>query len=225
VHTRRQDLDDTKRQYAQLWESERTAAGGEERPSLEDVVEAVHPTILIGTAAEPGAFTQSIVRETARHVERPIIFPLSNPTAKSKAVPADVLAWTEGRALIATGSPFPDVAYGGRQIAIGQCNNMFIFPGMGLGTIASGARLVTQDMFLAAAYALSDYSPAGRNPAAALYPPIEEVRDVSRRVALAVGQAAQSAGVASLCAPEQTEARISAAMWQPRYARLTHQAG
>jgi malate dehydrogenase (oxaloacetate-decarboxylating) len=219
VHSRRTNLDDTKRQYAQPWDSDLMASTGE-YPTLGDVVAVVHPTILIGTAAEPGAFTESIVREMARHTQRPIIFPLSNPTAKSEAVPADLLSWTEGRALIATGSPFPDVAYGGRQIAIGQCNNMFIFPGMGLGATASGAKLVTQDMLLAAAYALSDFSPARRIPTASLYPPVEDVRDVSRRVAVAVARATQAAGVASLCAPDEMEARITAAMWQPRYVRL-----
>ena len=223
VHTRRQDLDHTKRLYAQPWDSDLVAAGGE-YPNLEDVVAAVHPTILIGTAAEPGAFTEAIVREMARHTPRPVIFPLSNPTTKSEAVPADLLAWTEGRALIATGSPFPDVEFGGHQITIGQCNNMFIFPGMGLGTIASGARLVTHDMFLAAAYALSACSPARQHPDASLYPAIEDVREVSRCVAVAVARAAQAAGIAPPCAPEETESRITAAMWQPRYPRLTHRA-
>jgi malate dehydrogenase (oxaloacetate-decarboxylating) len=223
VHAGRRNLDDTKRLYAQPWDSGGTAAN-RENPNLEDVVAVVHPTILIGTAAEPGAFTEAIVREMARHVDRPIIFPLSNPTAKSEAVPSDLLAWTDGRALVATGSPFPDVEYGGRAISIGQCNNMFIFPGMGLGITVSGARYVTQDMFLAAAHALSACSPARQNPLAPLYPPIEDVREVSRCVALAVARAAQGAGIAVTCAPNETEALISAAMWQPRYGRLTTEA-
>lgn len=218
VHTGRGDLDATKRLYAQPWE--RGAAGGD-HPSLADVVARVRPTVLIGTAAESGAFTEAIVREMARHVERPIIFPLSNPTTKSEAVPADLVAWTGGRALIATGSPFPDAVYDGRLVAIGQCNNMFIFPGMGLGITASGARFVTQDMFVAAAHALSACSPARQNPTASLYPPVEDVREVSRRVAVAVAQAAQRVGVAASCAPDELERHISAAMWKPEYARLT----
>ena len=220
VHTGRSDLDDTKRAYAQPWRHG-AAASGAVHPSLEDVVARVHPTVLIGTAAEPGAFTEPIVREMARFVERPLIFALSNPTAKCEAIPEDLVGWTGGRALIATGSPFPAVAYGERLISIGQCNNMFIFPGMGLGITVSGARFVTQDMFVAAAHALSACSPARQNPAAALYPAIEDVREVSRRVALAVAQAAQRGGVAAPCPPNEMEQRITAAMWKPRYTRLT----
>ncbi|HLZ21794.1 MAG TPA: NAD-dependent malic enzyme [Ktedonobacterales bacterium] len=223
VHTGRQDLDDTKRLYAQPWTHGAMTSSSGGHPNLEDVVAHVHPTILIGTAAEPAAFTERIVREMARHVQRPIIFPLSNPTAKSEASPADLVAWTDGRALIATGSPYPDVTFANRVIPIGQCNNMFIFPGMGLGILASGARFVTQDMFVAAAQALSACSPARQNPTASLYPAIEDVREVSRRVAIAVAHAAQHAGVAPSYAPDEMEKRITAAMWKPRYVWLIRQ--
>ncbi|HEV2460278.1 MAG TPA: NAD-dependent malic enzyme [Ktedonobacterales bacterium] len=225
VHTGRADLDAAKRLYAQPWGSAAGAASTTpEAPSLEEVVAHVHPTILIGTAAMPGAFTEAIVREMARHVERPIIFPLSNPTAKSEAIPADLITWTDGRALIATGSPFPPVVYGDRLLSIGQCNNMFIFPGMGLGITAAGARFVTLEMFVAAAYALSACSPARIAPSAALYPAVEEVRQVSRRVAIAVAQAAQRAGVAAPASVEETERRVDDAMWEPHYTRLTRRA-
>jgi malate dehydrogenase (oxaloacetate-decarboxylating) len=189
---------------------------------LEDVVREAHPTILIGTAASPGAFTESIVREMARHTERPIIFPLSNPTSKSEANPADLIAWTDGRAVVATGSPFADVQYGSRTIEIGQCNNMFIFPGVGLGVIASGARLVSDGMFVAAARALSTCSPARRDPSLALYPPLEEVREVSRQVAVAVGATAITEGLAPQMSSADLEARIKQAMWEPRYATVRH---
>jgi malate dehydrogenase (oxaloacetate-decarboxylating) len=194
---------------------------------LHDVVKQVRPTILIGTAAQPGAFSEQVVREMAGSVERPIIFPLSNPTSRSEAAPADLIAWTDGRALVATGSPFPDVHYGGRTIHIGQCNNVFIFPGVGLGVIASGARRVTDSMFVAAAWALSKHSPVRRNPGGeqgdpqpSLFPMLERVREVSRDVALAVGAEAQRAGLAEPTTPQELAQRVDATMWTPRYARL-----
>ena len=180
----------------------------------------VHSTILIGTSAQPGAFTEAIVRDMAQHVERPIIFPLSNPSSKGEAHPQDLIDWTEGRALVATGSPFPPVTYNGRTIPIGQCNNMFIFPGIGLGIIASQARFVKAEMFVGAARALSDCSPARKDPNASLYPKIEDVREVARRVAMAVGKAAQQAGVAEPTSEEELERRITSAMWTPQYPRL-----
>ena len=182
----------------------------------------VHPTTLIGTAAVPGAFTESLVRELARHTVRPIIFPLSNPTAMSEATPVDLIAWTEGRAIVATGSPFPDVTYNGRVFAIGQCNNMFIFPGVGLGVVASGARLVTDRMFVAAAGALSACSPARRGAGEALYPSLEEARTVAHQVALAVGHVAVEDGLAEPLSPADLDARIRAAMWDPEYPVLRH---
>jgi malate dehydrogenase (oxaloacetate-decarboxylating) len=227
IHRGRVDFDAAKRLYAQPWdntvgrlgESPTTAA-----PDLEEVVARVRPTILIGTSAVPGVFTEAIVREMARYVERPVIFPLSNPTDKSEAVPADLIAWTDGRALIATGSPFPPVAYGDQLLPIGQCNNMFIFPGMGLGITASGARYVTLDMFVAAAAALSACSPTCSSTQAALYPAVDDVRAVSRRVASAVAQAAQQAGLATPATPGETERRIDEAIWEPQYAPLTPRA-
>ena len=223
VHDGRADLDASKQVYAQPYS--RIVEWAMAAPgliALEDVVRAVHPTILIGTAAQPGAFSETIVREMARHTERPIIFPLSNPTSKSEANPTDLIAWTEGRAVVATGSPFADVTYAGRTIQIGQCNNMFIFPGVGLGVIASGARLVTDSMFVAAARALSACSPARNDHSKSLYPPLEDVREVSRRVALAVGAAAVDAGVAEEIAPPDLEARIQETMWEPGYATLRY---
>ncbi len=223
VHSGRGDLEAEKAPYAQPHES---IANWPHSPSqtigLQEVVEQVHPTILIGTAARAGVFTEQIVRELAGHVERPIIFPLSNPTSKSEAVPADLIDWTGGRALIATGSPFPDVTYHGQTISIGQCNNMFIFPGVGLGVLASHAQHVTVEMFVAAARALSECSPARGDPTASLYPMVEDVREVSRRVAIAVGLAAQQSGVAEKTSPEELEQRVTAQMWIPHYPRLKY---
>ncbi len=225
VHSGRDDLEAEKLPYAQP--QERIAGWSPSRPGqigLQEVVTQIHPTILIGTAARAGVFTEAIVREMAKHAERPIIFPLSNPTSKSEAVPADLIAWTEGRALIATGSPYPEVSYKGQTITIGQCNNMFIFPGMGLGIIAAQARHVTNQMFIAAASALSEHSPARQVATASLYPLVEHVREVSQHVALAVGLAAQQSGVAPQTSHEELERRISAQMWTPHYPHLKYKA-
>ncbi len=218
VHTGRTDLNTEKARYAQpAW----PPTGGADQPlDLLEVVRHVRPTILIGTAARKGAFSEEAVREMARHVARPVIFPLSNPTEKSEATPADLLRWTDGRALVATGSPFPDVELDGRPVHIGQCNNMFVFPGVGLGVLASGARRITDGMFLAAARALSAAAPSRGDPQAPLYPPIERVRAASRAVALAVAAEAMRAGVAGQLDPETLAQRVDAMMWEPRYRPL-----
>jgi malate dehydrogenase (oxaloacetate-decarboxylating) len=187
--------------------------------TLDEVVRNVRPGVLIGTSAQPGAFSEVIVREMARHVDRPIIFPLSNPTSKSEAVPGNLLAWTRGRGLVATGSPFPDVIYEGRVFRFGQCNNAFIFPGVGLGVIASGARRVTNEMFVAAARALAEFAPALVDPAEPLYPRLERVREVSLKVALAVGAEAQRAGLADKTASVELDRQVTARMWTPHYVR------
>ncbi|MBK9943690.1 MAG: NAD-dependent malic enzyme [Kouleothrix sp.] len=218
VHDGRQDLDPAKRAFAQPLD--RAVAFHLARPggvTLEDVVRQVHPTILIGTAAQPGAFSEPIVREMLKHTEHPIIFPLSNPTSRCEAAPVDLLAWTQGRALIATGSPFPDVVYRGRTVRISQCNNVLIFPGVALGVLASGARRVVDSMFVAAARTLSEQAPIYADPGATLFPPLGEVRSVSRRIALAVGAAAQQAGVAEPSSPEALARNIDALIWAPHY--------
>jgi malate dehydrogenase (oxaloacetate-decarboxylating) len=150
-----------------------------------------------------------------------VIFPLSNPTSKSEATPFDLLNWTAGRALIATGSPFPPVDHNGRLIKIGQCNNAFIFPGVGLGVIAAGARRVTDAMFSAAARVLSEFSPALSNPDGPLFPPLESVREISYRVALAVGAEAVRAGLTS-SRFDSLERAITNNMWTPQYVPLKH---
>src|SRR5262249_8510315 len=169
VHTGRADIEEISRPFAQPVEGVTDwQVADRNHITLADVVEHLRPTTLIGAAAQPGAFTQDIVEEMARHVARPIIFPLSNPTSRSEAKPVDLLAWTSGRAIIATGSPFADAPQSSagedagvlRPRKIGQCNNVYIFPGVGLGVIASGARRIKQEMFVAAARALSEMSPA-----------------------------------------------------------------
>ncbi|HST20557.1 MAG TPA: oxaloacetate-decarboxylating malate dehydrogenase, partial [Blastocatellia bacterium] len=193
--------------------------------SFMDVVRNLRPTVLIGTSAQPGAFTREVVREMAGHVERPIIFPLSNPTSKSEAAPEDLINWTDGRALVATGSPFPPVTFESRIFHTGQCNNAFIFPGVGLGVLASNARRVTDEMFVAAARALAEFSPALDDDTASLFPSLEAVRKVSRRVALAVATEAERAGLAEITTREEMERRIDEKMWVPRYAPYKRKKG
>jgi malate dehydrogenase (oxaloacetate-decarboxylating) len=225
VHTKRTGLEPFKQKYAQPfervaeWELVETSSY-----SLMDVVRNVHPSILIGTSAQAGAFTEEIVREMARHVERPVILPLSNPTSKSEATPSDVIAWTDGRAIVATGSPFPEFEYGGRTFRTGQCNNAFIFPGVGLGVIASGARRVTNEMFVVAARVLSEFSPALKEVGASLYPSLENVREISRRVAVAVGREAQRGGLAEDTTQEELERLVEINMWTPNYLEFKRKA-
>jgi malate dehydrogenase (oxaloacetate-decarboxylating) len=220
LHTLRTDLEPFNEIYAQPfervagWEG---ARGG--KITFEEVVRRARPTIMIGASAQRGAFTESIVREMAAHVDRPIIFPLSNPTSLSEADPADLIEWTDGRALVATGSPFPDVVHDGKTYRIGQCNNVYIFPGVGLGVIASGASRVTDEMFVAAARALAEMSPALSEPAASLFPPVKDVRKASRSVALAVASEALGAGVTRALKDDDLVSRIDAKMWTPGYAR------
>lgn len=193
VHTGRTALGPFKQKYARAIEETRDWTLGDLRPlGFSEVIQNVQPTILIGTSAQPGAFTEQIVSEMAKHVERPVIFPLSNPTSKSEATPSDLFDWTEGRAVIATGSPFPAIVRDGRVIRIGQCNNSFIFPGVGLGVIAAGARRVTDAMFVAAARVLSEFAPVLSDPEKPLYPPLEQVREVSLKVAVAVAREART---------------------------------
>jgi malate dehydrogenase (oxaloacetate-decarboxylating) len=194
LHTGRTDLAPEQRVYAQRADSlanwPRTFHGA---VGLADVIGRVEATILIGLSTVGGAFTEPIVREMARKVQRPVILPLSNPTTRSEASADDLIRWTSGRALVATGSPYGPVQYEGRTIPIAQCNNVFIFPAVGLGVVASGARRVTDGMMLAAARALGEHSPARTDPSGSLLPALRDVRAVARAIATAVGLEAQRA--------------------------------
>lgn len=188
------------------------------RYGLVDVVHNVKPTMLIGTSAQPGAFTKEIVTTMAEHCERPIIMPLSNPTSKSEAIPADVMRWTQGRALMATGSPFKPVHYAGVDYEIAQANNALVFPGIGLGTIAVGASRVTDNMIAAAAVAVADMSNATKRGSAVL-PGLAQLRAVSAAVALKVAEAAAEDGVARTVLNNPIQ-EIHELMWQPRYPKV-----
>src|SRR5215469_10331097 len=185
---------------------------------LEEVVVNAQPTVLIGTSGQAHAFTEPVVRAMAKNVKRPVIFPLSNPTERSEATPADLDDWSDGRAVIATGSPFLPLKRRGKEFRIDQNNNAYVYPGIGLGAIAVRARRISDGMFLAAANAIAAQSPARRDPDANLLPPLLEIRKLSNQVAVAVARQAQKEGCADALSEEETTAAIGAKMWEPVYA-------
>jgi len=222
LHEGRKDLTSEQSAYAQPesrvtgWP--RTSSG---HIGLGDVIGKIDATTLIGLSTVGGAFTESAVREMARKVERPIIFPLSNPTSRSEAKAEDLIRWTDGRALVASGSPFAPVNYNGRTIPIAQCNNVYIFPAMGLSVVASGARRVTEPMMLAAARALAANSPALRDPSASLLPPLTAIRNVAVEIAFATGMQAQHDGVAPKISEDELHRRVLDTQWTPAYTALS----
>jgi malate dehydrogenase (oxaloacetate-decarboxylating) len=192
-------------------------------PTLEETAVNAGITALLGLSGQPCAFTETIVRAVAKNTERPVFFALSNPTASCEAHPADLLAWTNGNALVATGSPFEPVALDGITHVIGQGNNAFIFPGLGFGAILAGARSITDRMVESAALALADYT-SQRWPGL-LYPPIEDLREASVRVAARVAKAAIDDGVAQASLPADLEEHVRAKAWRPRYLPFKRAAG
>lgn len=224
LHDGRSDLDDFHRPLAQCasdlahWDCDLS------RPiTFEDVVRNARATALVGATGQKGAFTEPIIREMASHAARPIIFPLSNPNDRAEATPEQLLAWTDGKALIATGSPFAPVEFKGTTYPIAQCNNSYIFPAMGLGVLASGARRVTDAMFMAAAMTLRDLSPSVQAQGAAgapLLPTLDDVRTPARQIALGVARQAQADGVAKKTSDAELERMIDETMWVPEYAVL-----
>jgi len=224
LHSGRTDLTPEQQVYAQpaerLVEWPRTIKG---QIGLADVIGKIDATILIGFSSTSGAFTKSIVREMARKTPRPMIFPLSNPTSKSEATAEDLINWTNGCALVATGSPFAPVNFDGRTIHISQCNNIYIFPAMGLGLVAARARRVTDGMILTAGRTLAANAPALKDPSASLLPALGDLRKVAIQIATAVGLEAQRAGVAPATTEEELRRRVISAQWTPGYTQLSEE--
>lgn len=191
------------------------ARNDEGQIELLEVIKQVKPTILIGTSGTTGAFSEEIVRKMAAHTERPIIMPMSNPTPLAEAVPEDLIKWTDGKALIATGSPFSPVSYKGVDYEIGQANNAFVFPGLGLGAVVVKAKLFTEKMFAASAEAVANAT-KGSGEGAAILPRVEDLRSVSLDVAVAVAKAAIEDNVAQIT-PDNIEEAVKEAMWEPTY--------
>lgn len=189
---------------------------GEGRISLLEVVQRVKPTVLLGVSGQPGAFSEDVVRAMAGGVSRPAILPLSNPTSKCEAAPDDLIRWSDGRAIVGTGSPFPPVKFAGREMRIAQTNNSYIFPGLALGIVCSKARRVSDGMMMAAAEALARLSPTRTDSAGGLLPPLESLRKVSTSVAVAVGRQAALEGLAAVKGESFVEA-LRASVWEPVY--------
>jgi malic enzyme len=184
------------------------------------IARAFRPTVLIGTTGSRGAFGEELIREVARHDDAPVILPLSNPGDRAEARPEQILAWTDGRALVATGSPFADVEGPLGRRVIGQANNVLIFPGVGLGAIVAEARELTDETFLVAARELAGMLTPARFAAGALYPPIRELRTVARGIAVAVVRHAQGSGYGRQYRDDEIEAAVDQAMWEPQYLPL-----
>jgi malate dehydrogenase (oxaloacetate-decarboxylating) len=218
LHSGRTDTRPEQQVYAHPWEDVKSwAPGPDGKIGLEEVVREARPTVLIGLSTLKGAFTESMVRNMARWTARPMILPLSNPTAKSEAIPEDILKWTDGQAIVATGSPFPPVKYADKIYPIAQCNNAYIFPALGLGLVAGKCRMVTNSMLLAAARALAERSPARQNPNAPLLPSLRELREVALEIALAVAMEAQRKGLAPRMSKDELWQSIREARWVPEY--------
>lgn len=186
-------------------------------PSLLETVEQAKVTVLLGLSGQRGAFGEDVVRAVAKNTQTPVVFALSNPTANCEALPSDIYQWTEGRALVATGSPFDDVTWNGAAHPVGQGNNAFIFPGLGLGVLLSRARRVTDDMLTQASLALSEFVDGNRLAQGGLYPRMDKIRTASKQVAVAVMRQAQKEGVATEKLPEDLEAHIEKQMWRPEF--------
>ncbi|QOW51041.1 MULTISPECIES: NAD-dependent malic enzyme [unclassified Acinetobacter] len=211
------NLLDFQRKLAQAPDNVAHWANADSVISLLDVVTHAKPTVLIGVSGQPGLFSQEVIETMAANCEQPIVLPLSNPTSRVEAVPADIIEWTKGKALIATGSPFAPVNYHGMIHQISQCNNSYIFPGIGLGVIASGAKRVTENMLMASSTALADCSPKLVDPNADLLPSLDYLQDISKKIALKVALAAIADGVAPNVSIEVLEQAIEENFWKPEY--------
>ncbi|MCW8040864.1 MULTISPECIES: NAD-dependent malic enzyme [Acinetobacter] len=211
------NLLDFQRKLAQKPEEVAKWGNADEIISLLDVVKNAKPTVLIGVSGQPGLFTKEVIETMADHCDSPIVLPLSNPTSRVEAVPADIIEWTKGKALIATGSPFAPVIYRERIYNISQCNNSYIFPGIGLGVIASGAKRVTDNMLMASSNALADCSPKLQDPNADLLPDLSQIQQISKVIAVKVAQAAMQDGVAPMMDLTDLQQKIEANFWKPEY--------
>ena len=221
LHDDMQGLLSFQRRHAQPYVRVRDWADeGSGEITLMSVLQQAHPSVLIGVSGQPGLFTRELVTTMAGYCDRPMIFPLSNPTSRAEATPEDLLRWTHGQALVATGSPFPAVELDGCTYPISQSNNSYIFPGLGLGVLASGARRISDGLFMAASVALGEYPRQTAFDMEPLLPSLDEIRQVSRYIARAVARQAQREGLAETMSDAALEEKIDSMFWQPEYGEL-----
>lgn len=211
------DLRDFQEELAQSQKALADWTYSGEYASLLDVMHCAQPTVLIGVSGQPGLFTEQVIHAMQQYTPEPIIFPLSNPSSRVEANPADVIRWTHGKAIVATGSPFAPVQYEGKTYPIAQCNNSYIFPGIGLGVLAVKANRITEEMLMAACRTLADASPLANGASAHLLPAITEISALSKRIAFAVGKVAQEQGHALEITDEMLEQRITGNYWKADY--------
>jgi malate dehydrogenase (oxaloacetate-decarboxylating) len=221
VHTKSEGLAPHQEPFAQPFDSVIDWVDSDDKVQLADAFAHIRPTVLIGVSGQPGVFTEQMIRDMASWTKHPIVLPLSNPTSKTEAIPADIIEWTDGAAFVATGSPFHPVVHNGITHQIAQANNVYVFPGLGLGVVAVGAHQVTDAMLLAAANAVAECAPSQLDdPGAPVLPPIIEVPNVSRMIATAVARQAVADGVAPAFDHNEIDNRIGSYWWEPIYPHI-----
>ncbi len=218
----REGIEEYKREFSQTagfasdWKLENVR-----RVTLSELVKNAGVSVLVGVSGVGGAFPEDVIKAMARNTEKPVIFPLSNPTDKTEAIPVDIYKWTDGKAIVAAGSPFPDVNHKGRVFVVGQGNNVYIFPGVGLGSLVAGAKMVSDEMITAAAKKLSELVSTERLELSCVYPPISDLRSLSREIAIAVAQTAVEQGLAEKpLDPGRLGEIVDSKMWTPKYAKF-----
>ncbi len=223
VHTNLKKIEKTQKPFAKPYlHLKKWDLKNIEYISLSDVVQNVNSTILIGVSAQGGAFSEEIIRCMAKKHQHPIIFPLSNPTFKAEATPEEIFKWTKGKAIVATGSPFPPVEYKGKAYEISQCNNVYIFPGIGLGATVAKAKKITSNMFLAAAKTLASLSPSLKDPYSPIFPNFQKLQSVSKKIALSVAKQAIKDKVSPIDPKTNISSLIDKKAWKPHYDRFSH---
>jgi malate dehydrogenase (oxaloacetate-decarboxylating) len=213
------DLRDFQQALAQPAASLQSWSISAQYPSLLELMQCAKPTVLIGVSGQPGLFTEAVIRTMHQHTRQPIIFPLSNPSRQIEAHPAQVIEWTQGDAIVATGSPYHAVNFNGAEVAIAQCNNSYIFPGVGLGVLAVKARIISDDMLMAASNTLANSSPRANGKSEHLLPPLTDIAELSKQIAFNVAKVAQAQGLALEITDEMLKQRIDSMFWLPEYRR------